>query len=70
MKTIVIDQNAWDILTWAKSQSETDGIEKPSHSDAVRWIKNELDYAKESIQNKNATKKLLPKKEKENNKQE
>ena len=65
MKTIVIDQNAWDILNWAKSKSEEDGIEKPSHSDAVRWIKNELDYVNELIQNKEAKKKLLPKKEKD-----
>ena len=38
MKTIVIDQNAWEILMWAKEHNKIEGIERPSHSDAIRWL--------------------------------
>lgn len=42
-KTIVVDQNAYDILMWAKEQNRVEGIEKPNHSDAIRWLKNAYD---------------------------
>lgn len=40
MKTIVIDENAHAILMRAKKGCEESGIEKPSHSDAIRWMEN------------------------------
>jgi len=42
-KTIVIDQNAYDILSWAKKESEVQGIEHPDHSEAIRFMKNKID---------------------------
>lgn len=37
--TISIDDNAHDILLWAKEQIRKTGFEKPSHSDAIRYLK-------------------------------
>lgn len=39
MKTIAVDNSAHEILLWAKDQCIKKGIENPSHSDAVRWLK-------------------------------
>ena len=37
-KTIVVDQNAHDILMKAKNFCRKNGIEKPTHSDAIRFL--------------------------------
>jgi hypothetical protein len=42
-KTITIDQNAYDILLWAKKESRTQGIDNPDHSEAIRFMKNKID---------------------------
>jgi hypothetical protein len=52
MKTIVIDQNAHDILNWAKEKAQGDGIESPSHSDAIRWLKNQTEEVGEKNENR------------------
>jgi predicted CopG family antitoxin len=44
-KTIVIDQNAYEILLWAKEQNVKDGIESPDHSEAIRWLKKNINEA-------------------------
>lgn len=40
MKNIIIDDNAHESLLWAKEKCIQNGIEKPNHSDAIRWMKN------------------------------
>lgn len=42
MKTITVDENAHKILLWAKAEAHKDGIEKPSHSDAIRWLRAKI----------------------------
>ena len=43
MKTIKTDENAHGILLWAKEQCNNDGIENPNFSDAIRWMREELE---------------------------
>ena len=62
-KTIVVDQNAYDILMWAKEQNEKQGIENPDHSEAIRWLKNQYDLLSEQ-------KKVIKSKKKTNKKGE
>lgn len=31
---------------WSKKQCELEGVEYPSHSDAIRWLKNKYDENK------------------------
>lgn len=38
-KCITVDDNAHDILMWAKEQIRKGGVESPTHSDAVRFLK-------------------------------
>lgn len=38
MKTLAIDDNAHEVLMKAKIEAKKTGIEKPSHSDAIRWM--------------------------------
>ena len=38
MKTLAIDENAHEILMKAKNETKKAGIDKPSHSDAIRWM--------------------------------
>ncbi|MFO7881011.1 MAG: hypothetical protein R6U52_00570 [Kosmotogaceae bacterium] len=42
MKTVTVDDNAHNILLWAKKQMKSQGIEKPSHSEAIRWMKQQI----------------------------
>jgi len=42
MKTIVIDDNAHEILKWAKKNAKKKGIEKPTHSSAIRWLRDAI----------------------------
>ena len=38
MKTLAIDESAHEILMKAKNETKKSGIDKPSHSDAIRWM--------------------------------
>ena len=40
MKMIRIDNNSHAILLDAKIELKKRGIENPTHSDAIRWLKN------------------------------
>jgi len=42
MKTITVDENAHKILLWAKEHCHKEGIEKPNHSDAIRWMRSKI----------------------------
>jgi hypothetical protein len=42
MKTIVIDDNAHQILLDWKKNDEAEGIEKPTHSQAIRWARDRI----------------------------
>lgn len=42
MKNIAIDDNSHKILLWAKEQCKKSGIEKPSLSDAIRWMRDKI----------------------------
>lgn len=37
MKTVKVDDNAHEILTAWKEHTDSEGIENPSFSDAIRW---------------------------------
>lgn len=50
MKTITVDENAHMILMWAKKQTHNDGIENPTHSDAIRWMKEQISTLGEEIE--------------------
>ena len=39
MKDIKIDDNAHEVLLWARERCTQKGIEKPNYSDAIRWMK-------------------------------
>jgi hypothetical protein len=41
-KNVSVDKNAFNILLWAKKQCQKEGIEKPSHSEAIRWMKQQI----------------------------
>ena len=43
MKTITVDDNAHAILMWAKMRCDADGIESPTHSDAIRWLRDQIE---------------------------
>ena len=49
MKVIRIDNNSRAILLWAKEQLKKRGVEHPTHSDAIRWLKNKKAIAIEKI---------------------
>jgi hypothetical protein len=38
MKNINVDDSAHALLMWAKTQLQGEGVESPSHSDAVRFL--------------------------------
>lgn len=38
MRNISVDNNAHKILLQAKEEAKKTGLEKPSHSDAIRWL--------------------------------
>jgi len=42
MKNISIDEDSYEFLLWAKTQCKKSGIEHPSFSDALRWMRNAL----------------------------
>lgn len=42
VKNLNIDENAHTILLKAKKECSKEGIEKPSHSDAIRWLWEKL----------------------------
>ena len=42
MKTIVIDDNAHQILLGWKKCDEVEGIENPTHSQAIRWARDRI----------------------------
>ena len=42
MKNLSVDDNAHKILMDAKVEVKKSGIEKPSHSDAIRWMWNKI----------------------------
>jgi len=42
MRYIRIDNNAWELLNKAKDAMRLFGIEKPSYSDAIRWLVQNL----------------------------
>lgn len=42
MKTIAIDENAYAVLLWAKENCRKIGIERPSHSDGIRWMQRKI----------------------------
>ena len=42
MKTLRIDDSAHEVLMKAKIEVKKAGIEKPSHSDAIRWMWAEI----------------------------
>lgn len=49
MKMIRIDTNSHAILLSAKVELKKIGVENPSHSDAIRWLKNKKAIAIEKI---------------------
>jgi len=38
MKNLAVDEKAHQILLSAKIEAKKAGIDKPSHSDAIRWM--------------------------------
>ena len=46
MKNLNVDENAHSILIKAKEECTRDGIENPSHSDAIRWLWKKLEGRK------------------------
>ena len=42
MRNISVDNGAYKILVWAKRQCKEEGIEHPSFSDAIRWMRDTL----------------------------
>ena len=42
MKNISLDDNAHNILMQAKIEIKKTGVEKPSHSDTIRWLWNKI----------------------------
>lgn len=42
MKNLAVDENAHEILMKAKIEAKKSGIDKPSHSDAIRWMWAEI----------------------------
>jgi len=42
MKNLLVDDNSHSILLKAKEECAKDGIESPSHSDAIRWLWGKL----------------------------
>lgn len=52
IKTITVDENSHAILMWAKRRTHDDGIENPTHSDAIRWMKDQIEDLVEEIENK------------------
>lgn len=36
---------------WAKRRTHDDGIENPTHSDAIRWMKDQIETMVEEIDN-------------------
>ena len=51
IKTITVDENAHAILLWAKRRCHDDGIENPTQSDAIRWLKDQIENMVEEIEN-------------------
>lgn len=46
MKNLNIDENAHTILIKSKEKCAKEGIENPSHSDAIRWLWKKLEENK------------------------
>jgi len=42
VRTIKIDENAYELINKVKDLMREEGIECPSYSDAVRWLWNKL----------------------------
>jgi len=57
MKTITVDDNSHAILLWAKRRTHDDGIENPTHSDAIRWMKDQIELLVGEMENNRGGKK-------------
>ena len=51
IKTITVDENSHAILMCAKRRCHDDGIENPTHSDAIRWMKDQIEDFVTEIEN-------------------